>query len=106
MINTPIILNGKEYFLRYDLNALVYIEDNLGYSITQMDPRTAGAKAILVGIYAGLLWDPRKCPARSDIGKWISDLESLNYATDKFAEAIESSYGEKKEQDPNVSTDQ
>ena len=103
MYSTPIKLNGKEYSLRYDLNALAYMEDALGMSIAMFDTDNIGAKALLVGIYAGLLHDKAKCPTKTELGSWIADKEMFTYCAEKMAEAMDKAFGDKPEDpDPNV----
>lgn len=97
MDKTPIKLNGSMFYLRYDLNALTYIEDNLGISLQQLDTSNIGAKTLLVCIYAGLIWDRKNCPARWDVGSWIVSMKDFDYAAKQFETAINASFGNKDE---------
>lgn len=97
MEKTPIKLNGTTFYLRYDLNALSYIEENLGIGIQKLDIENIGAKTLLVCIYAGLIWDRKNCPARWDLGSWICNMKDFNYAAKQFGEAIKASFSEEEE---------
>lgn len=97
MEKTPIKLNGTVYYLRYDLNALTYIEENLGYSIQQLETEHLGAKTLLVCIYAGLIWDRKNCPSRWDLGSWIDSMDMFDYCGVQFGEAMKKSFSPKEE---------
>lgn len=96
-----ITLNGKDYLLRYDLNALAYLEEKTGKSIMKLK-EDMGATVILYGLHAGMR-HIKGHPTVEQIGSWISDGDTFFYAAKLFGEALAECLGpaEKEDENPN-----
>jgi len=104
-----ITLNNKDYLLRYDLNALAYLEEKTGMSITKMN-NDIGARTILYGIHAGMK-HIKGHPTVEQVGSWIDDGDIFFYAAEVFGRAIAESLGKKEDipkeaEDPNEAQSQ
>lgn len=93
--SVPITLaDGKERHLRYDFNAIIVLEEQLGVSIDQLEEAFAGptrkmstARDIL---WAGLIHED-KALTKDDVGALV-DLTNINAAMDAMVAAVSSSF--------------
>jgi hypothetical protein len=93
--STPIELGGKTKHLRYDFNALVAMEDELGIPISEIGDMMAGSvklKDLRSLIWAGLIHEDKSLTP-SDVGEWL-EFEELDYIAEKVRVAFESAFPE------------
>jgi len=94
----PVELGGTTKHLRYDFNALVALEDQLGIPISDIGNMMAGS--VKLGDLRSLIWagliheDKSLTPA--DVGEWL-DFGQLNYIADQVRVAFESAFPEESE---------
>lgn len=91
----PIELGGVTKHLRYDFNALVAMEEELGIPISDIGNMMAGSvklKDLRSFIWAGLIHEDKSL-VPSDVGEWL-EFSKLNYIADKVRIAFEAAFPE------------
>lgn len=76
----------KPRHLRYDLNALVAIEERLGVGIDKLADLDLKTKTTLVMLWGGLLHESPDL-AEKEVGALV-DMDNLPYIQEKIAEAV------------------
>lgn len=87
---SKIILNGEEKKLRYDLNALVELEDKMGVPISELGNIKMSIKNIRSLIWCGLLHEDETI-TEVEIGKHIT-MENLT----EVQESVMAAFGQLK----------
>ena len=77
--------------LRYDLNAVCEIEEQLNVPISQLGDLEANARNIRLLLWAGLVWDDPELTVAS-VGKMVSFVR-FGYVCDKVNEAMSQGLG-------------
>ncbi len=76
----------KKRNLRYTMNALAEIEDQLGVSITEVGDIDLTVKNVRVILWAGLIHEDKEL-TQEEVGDMI-DMGNFQYAQEKIAEAF------------------
>lgn len=80
------IFLDKKRTLKYNMNALVHLEDALGHSITKMDQEDMGIKKIVQMFWAGLLHEMPNLTVKEAAD--LMDYSSLSEISEKVSEAF------------------
>lgn len=78
-------LGEKIFTLRYTLNSLAEIEDNLGVALADLGKVTMGMKSVRVMLWAGLIHEGL---TELEVGDLV-DFGNFEYVQGKLAEAFE-----------------
>jgi hypothetical protein len=81
------IFLDKKRTLKYNMNALVNLEDELGHSITQIDSENMGIKRIVQMFWAGMLHEMPDLTLKEAAD--LMDYSSLDEISKKVTEAFE-----------------
>lgn len=81
------IFLDKKRTLKYNMNALVNLEEALGHSITQMDASNVGIKRIVQMFWAGMLHDMPNLTLQEAAD--LMDYSTLDEISQKVSEAFE-----------------
>lgn len=79
------VMLDKERTLKFDLNALVDVEDNLGFSLAELEDKMS-IKTLRVLLHAGLLHEDPEL-TQQDVGRMI-DFENLAEVQDALSKAL------------------
>jgi hypothetical protein len=79
-------LGGKVRNLRYTMNALAEIEDQLGVPLAEMENVKMTMKNIRVILWAGLIHEDKEL-TQEDVGELV-DLNNIQTVQEKVAEAF------------------
>jgi hypothetical protein len=91
--NVEVELGGKVRNLRYTMNALAEIEDNLGVPLSEMDKVKMTIKNVRVILWAGLIHEDEEL-TQKEVGNMV-DLENMEAVQEKVAEAFTMAQKEK-----------
>jgi hypothetical protein len=79
-------LGGKVRHIRYTMNALAEIEDNLGVPLSEMESVKMTIKNVRVILWAGLIHEDKTLTIE-EVGDMV-DLENMEAVQEKVAEAF------------------
>lgn len=79
------VMLDKERTLKFDLNALVDVEDNLGFSLAELEDKMS-IKTLRVLLHAGLQHEDPELTLQ-DVGRMI-DFENLSEVQEALSKAL------------------
>lgn len=77
--------------LKYDLNALILLEENLGVTIDKLGEVQMGLRTLRTLIWAGLIHEDPEL-TQEQVGSWI-DISNIHTIREKFIEAFRAATG-------------
>ena len=110
MKSRGVILKGKQFDLRYDLNAWAYIEETMDVSVSDLDFEVLSCKMIKTMLIAGLMWKYKPIEIREAL-KLVITMEDITNVSKVVGVAVNDSTdpanGQKKTEieEPESNTD-
>ncbi|MCY8048446.1 gene transfer agent family protein [Bacillus haynesii] len=83
---SKVTLGDKEYSLRYDLNALVELEDRMGVPLSEMGEMKITIRTVRSMLWAGVLHENPDV-TEEELGKYV-DMENLEDIQGAISEAF------------------
>lgn len=90
----------KKRKLRFNVNALAELEDQLGYSLTKLDAENMGIKTLIKMFWAAMLHELPELTLKE--AAELMDHSTLDVIADKVKEALELAFGSQNETPKNV----
>jgi hypothetical protein len=89
----------KIRYLRFDVNAMIEVEELIGKPVTALDSEELGMKGLRSVLYAGLKWESPKLTLREAGDMMSAGLvsEGLDYLVDTLGDALMLGLGVKPE---------
>lgn len=83
---SKLVLGGNEYTLRYDLNALVELEDKMGVPLSEMGEMKITIRNVRSMLWAGILHENDEITEK-EIGKFV-DMENMEEVQEAISKAF------------------
>lgn len=83
---SKIVLGDKEYTLRFDLNALVELEDKMGVPLSEMGEMKITIRNVRSMLWAGVLHQEPEI-TEQEIGKFV-DMDNMEEVQTAISEAF------------------